>query len=56
MEHIIIFSEAVEKHTKHVEKITTTFGDERAEFILKKCQLFCDLVGYVVHIIKSGRL
>lgn len=53
---LLIYFHTVEQHIAHIQEFLTAFGDAKVTLKLKKSLLFIEVVEYLRHIIKPGRL
>ncbi len=56
LDDVIVFSNEVESHLRHLDKVLRLLGDAGISLKLKKCQFFKESVDYLGHVIRSGRL
>lgn len=55
MDDVIIYSNSVEGHIKHVVEILTTLAESSVTLKMKKCTYFSDKVEYLGHAIRPGK-
>ncbi len=56
LDDVIAFSRTIEEHFEHLQDVLRLLEEAGVTLKLKKCQLFCDTVDYLGHVIRPGRL
>ena len=56
LDDIIIYSNSIEEHIRHVDEILTALGEASVTLNIEKCKFFTKTVEYLGHIIKPGTL
>ena len=56
IDDIVIFSNTVEEHIRHVDEVFTTLRQAGVTLKISKCRFFSDKVEYLGHIIRPGKL
>ena len=56
IDDVIIFSNSVEEHLKHVDEVLSVLRTDGMTLKLKKCFFFVDSVDYLGHVIRPGLL